>query len=82
MINFFRLQTIKFTEGRKFIEHSNRIAELGSELESAGHTISSTERSRALISGLLRTSDVKAWKIMVNDMESHDAVSKLSVREI
>lgn len=76
-----KLQNIQMAKGEKVIEYSNRVEELVSELESAGHHTSGVEKKRALLRGLPSTFDITAETIMGVNFAYDEAVAKLVVRE-
>lgn len=76
-----KLQNIQMKKGEKVIEYSNRVEELVSELESAGHPTSVVEKKRALLRGLPTTFDITAETCMGGDFDYDESVAKLIVRE-
>lgn len=51
------------------------------ELESAGHSVSTTDQKRVLLKGLLREYDVTVESVMGSDYTYPETVARLIVRE-
>lgn len=60
----------------------NQIIEIAIKLEGAGNTLSDVEKKRAFLRGLCRDLDIAAETIVDGGHSFHEAVLKLTVREL
>lgn len=75
----FQAMTLGISE--EFIQFSNRVLELVSELRSSRHQVSTMEQKRASLRGLSKDFDVAAETIMSGNYSYDEAVAKLMIRE-
>lgn len=80
--NLCQLQAVTLGERKRNVEVSYRMLGLVSEIESAGHQVSSVEQKRALIRRLPKDFDVTAETIMIVNYSYYEAVAEPIVREI